>query len=87
MDKNIFKKEELCINEDLKVTLISYEGDRSPYRFLTNQDEFIVLDSYNYGAFHGRKNTDGNLTITYMDPNFEMTVSKEGILIENSKEE
>lgn len=87
MEKVVVHKEELKINENFKIKLISYDGEGSPYRILSSKKEFIILDSNNFGALHGRENEDGNVSITYMDPNLEMTILKGELLIANSKDE
>lgn len=86
MGRLIVNEEELEINEELKVKLVSYEGGGSPYRILSSKNEFVILDSNNYGALHGKTNENGSLTVTYMDPSLEMTVDKGIILISNSEE-
>ncbi|WP_270943341.1 hypothetical protein [Romboutsia lituseburensis] len=87
MEKVIVNNEELKINKELKIELISYEGDGSPYRILSNKNEFIILDNNNYGVFHGKSNENDSVTVTYMDPNLEITINKNVILVANSKEE
>lgn len=86
MGKLIINREELNLNNNINIKLISYEGGESPYRILSNKNEFIVLDNNNFGALHGKINNDGNLSVTYMDTSLEITILGSGILIENSKE-
>lgn len=85
MDKLIINREELNLNNNINIKLISYEGGESPYRILSNKNEFIVLDNNNFGALHGKITNDGNLSVTYMDTSLEITILGNGILIENLK--
>lgn len=87
MEKLVVHKEELKINENVNVKLVSYEGDEAPYRILSGKNEFVVLNSNNFGSLHGRTNENGNLVITYMDTSLELTILKDGVLIENSRDE
>ena len=87
--KNEIKSEilKIQINKvEWLIKLISYEGEESPYRILSDKNEIIILNKYDYIAFHAKYNNDC-INIEQKDPNMTVSIKNNEIIIFNSQME
>ena len=87
--KNEIKSEilKIQINKiEWLIKLISYEGEESPYRILSDKNEIIILNKYDYIAFHAKYNHDC-INIEQKDPNMTISIKNNEIIIFNSQME
>ncbi|MBY0756938.1 hypothetical protein K5V21_16070 [Clostridium sardiniense] len=85
MERKLFKIETLE-NEHIQwnIKVISYEGESSPYRILSDKNEILVLDKFNYTVFHAIY-SDSKLDILSKDPNLTITLENNDLVIFNDE--
>jgi len=68
------------------IKAISYEGEESPYRILNDKNEILILNKYDYIAFHAKYNNDC-INIEQKDPNMTVSIKNNEIVVFNSQME
>ncbi|MCW6086554.1 hypothetical protein AAGC94_04930 [Clostridium sporogenes] len=79
-------------SEKLKINLIdiqwiikciSYDGEESPYRILHDKNEILILNKYDYIAFHAKYDKE-SINIEQKDLNMTISIKNNEMLIYNT---
>ncbi|MGL5972562.1 MAG: hypothetical protein ACRCZK_02410 [Oscillospiraceae bacterium] len=84
--KNEIRREslEITVNETLwHINVISYEGEDSPYRIISDKKEILVLSNNDHIAFHA-KYTGKYINIEQKDSNMVVSIDSTYINVYNN---